>query len=164
MPGTLEDSKLRALDKAKHPQNEDDTGARQKAPASSGKGPEISTSEARTPSKNAANAPSKDPARWDVDKKRKHSETEAHSPTRSSRARTEVKDAGPNQQKGSNKKGDSQDLVVLSSRESASRNLQRRGTLPLPGKLVSLVVILNCFEKSLLMYLLNCLSSSDALR
>lgn len=74
MPGTLEDSKLRALDKAKHPQNEDDTGARQKAPASSGKGPEISTSEARTPSKNAANAPSKDPARWDVDKKRKHSE------------------------------------------------------------------------------------------
>jgi len=28
MPGTLEDSKLRALDKAKHPQNEDDTGAR----------------------------------------------------------------------------------------------------------------------------------------
>ncbi|KAL9299236.1 hypothetical protein AtEden1_Chr2g0230271 [Arabidopsis thaliana] len=133
MPGTLEDSKLRALDKAKHPQNEDDTGARQKAPASSGKGPEISTSEARTPSKNAPNAPSKDPARWDVDKKRKHAETEARSPTRSSRARTEVKDAGTNQQKGSNKKGDSQDLVVLSSRESESRNSQRRDTLPLPA-------------------------------
>jgi len=108
--------------------------------------------------------PTKDPARWDVDKQRKHSETEARSPTRSSRARTEVKDDGTNQQKGSNKKGDSQDLVVLSSRESESRNSQRCDTLPLPGKHVSLVVILNFFEKSLLMYLLNCLSSSDALR
>ncbi|KAG7636095.1 hypothetical protein ISN45_At02g006950 [Arabidopsis thaliana x Arabidopsis arenosa] len=77
--------------------------------------------------------PTKDPARWDVHKQRKHSETEARSPTRSSRAQTEVKDDGTNQQKGSNKKGDSQDLVVLSSRGSESRNSQRRDTLPLPA-------------------------------
>ena len=108
--------------------------------------------EARTPSKTAPSAPSKVPARRDADKKRKHSETEACSPTRSSRARTEVKEAGPNQQNGSNKKGDSQDLVILSSRESESRNSQRRGTPPLPSKLISHIVALNCFDNSLFIF------------
>jgi len=133
MAGTLEDSKLRALDKAKQPQNEDDSGTRQKSSALSGKGPKISTSEARTSNKNT---PDKEPTKRDADKKRKHSETDARSPSRSSRAGNEAKETGQNQQKGKNKKGDSQDLVVLSSRVSESRYSQRRTTSPLPGKLV----------------------------
>jgi len=129
MTGTLEDSKLQAANKAKQPRAEEDGGARQKPSTLASKN-DAPAPDSRTHSKATS---SRDPSKRYGDKKRKQSDKDARSPARSVRARTEERDAGPSQQKEKGKKGDSQDLVVLSSRESEARSSQPHGTPPLPG-------------------------------
>lgn len=111
MTGTLEDSKLQAANKAKQPRAEEDGGARQKPSTLASKN-DAPAPDSRTPSKATS---SRDPSKRYGDKKRKQSDKDARSPARSVRVRTEERDASPSQQKEKGKKGDSQDLVVLSS-------------------------------------------------
>jgi len=128
MAGTLEDSKLRSLEKTKHQPSESGSRSRQltsKASVSAGKKLETPTSGSGKALKDPAG---KDPEKRAADKKRKQPEEISHSPPCSSRPRQE--------EKGAKLKGVAEDapqnLVVLSSRESETRESERRN-VPLPG-------------------------------
>ncbi|KAL9281089.1 hypothetical protein AtEden1_Chr5g0115981 [Arabidopsis thaliana] len=95
----------------------------------------------RTPNKNAS---SKDPSKRDGDRKRNQPEDDTRSSVRTSRARTEEKSAGASKQKGKRKKG-SHDLVVLSSRESKTRNSECRNTTPPPAPPMSFADTIRTF-------------------
>ena len=129
--GTLEESKLRAAEKAKQPQVDNGTKNRHttgKAAASTGRRSGTPIAETKVPGNSSSN---KDGTKRDAEKKRKQPEDSNRSPPRTSRPRIEEKAACASKVAGE-KKGDSQDLVVLSSRESQTREPERRGTLPPP--------------------------------
>lgn len=128
MAGTLEDSKLRSLEKSKYQQSDSGSRSRQttnKASVSAGKKPETPTSGSGKTIKDPAG---KDSEKRAADKKRKQPEETNPSPPRSSRPRHEEKGA---KLKGIVKEAP-QNLVVLSSRESETRESERRN-VPLPG-------------------------------
>jgi len=128
MAGTLEDSKLRSLEKSKYQQSDSGSRSRQttnKASVSAGKKPETPTSGSGKTIKDPAG---KDSEKRAADKKRKQPEETNPSPPRSSRPRHEEKGA---KLKGIVKEAP-QNLVVLSSRESETCESERRN-VPLPG-------------------------------
>lgn len=128
MAGTLEDSKLRSLEKSKYQQSDSGSRSRQttnKASVSAGKKPETPTSGSGKTIKDPAG---KDSEKRAADKKRKQPEETNPSPPRSSRPRHEEKGA---KLKGIVKEAP-QNLVVLSSQESETCESERRN-VPLPG-------------------------------
>nr|AAD03368.1 unknown protein [Arabidopsis thaliana] len=128
MAGTLEDSKLRSLEKSKYQQSDSGSRSRQttnKASVSAGKKPETPTSGSGKTIKDPAG---KDSEKRAADKKRKQPEETNPSPPRSSRPRHEEKGA---KLKGIVKEAP-QNLVVLSSRESETCESERRN-VPLPA-------------------------------
>ncbi|KAG7610946.1 hypothetical protein ISN44_As05g030640 [Arabidopsis suecica] len=129
MLGTLEDSKLRAAEKAKHPVTDSKAKSRQEP----GKTPSSATKNSRAPTSEAgslARKPqSKDSATREAEKKRKKPEDDSRPSPRSSRPRLDEKNTGA----GKNKEDPKEvppSLVVLSSRESEARRSEPRSTPP----------------------------------
>ncbi|KAG7625232.1 hypothetical protein ISN45_At03g014830 [Arabidopsis thaliana x Arabidopsis arenosa] len=129
MSGTLEDSKLRAAEKAKHPMTDSKAKSRQepgKTPSSATKSSGAPTSEAGSLAKKPQ---SKDSATREAEKKRKKPEDDSRPSPRSSRSRLEEKNTGT----GKNKEDPKEvppNLVVLSSRESEALRSEPRSTPP----------------------------------
>ncbi|VYS59137.1 unnamed protein product [Arabidopsis thaliana] len=129
MSGTLEDSKLRAAEKAKHPMTDSKAKSRQepgKTPSSATKSSGAPTSKAGSLAKKPQ---SKDSATREAEKKRKKPEDDSRPSPRSSRSRLEEKNTGA----GKNKEDPKEvppNLVVLLSRESEALRSEPRSTPP----------------------------------
>ncbi|AEE32631.1 hypothetical protein ISN45_At01g043070 [Arabidopsis thaliana x Arabidopsis arenosa] len=129
MSGTLEDSKLRAAEKAKHLVTDNKVKSRQepgKTPTSATKNSGAPTSEAGSLAKKPQ---SKDSATREAEKKRKKPEDDSCPSPRSSCPRLEEKNTGAGKTKEDPKEVPPS-LVVLSSQESEARRSEPRSTPP----------------------------------